>query len=60
MDDDSYVGNVNSNNGKLNLNESNGHANDNDGVRLSVRQLALLDTFAPAAKHAADFGYFGL
>lgn len=39
MDGDSYVGNVNSNDGQLNLNRSNGNANPNYGVGVSTRQM---------------------
>lgn len=38
VDGDSCVGNVNSNDGQLNLNRSNGNANPNDGVGVSMRQ----------------------
>jgi hypothetical protein len=37
VDGDSLVGNVNSNDGQLKLDRSNGNANPNDGLGLSVR-----------------------
>jgi hypothetical protein len=42
-DGNSIVGNVNSNDGQFRLDRSNGNANPNDGVGLSVRQAAHLD-----------------
>lgn len=38
MDGNSVVGNVNSNEGQLKFSNSNGNANDDGGVGLSVRQ----------------------
>ncbi len=39
MDGDSIVGNINSNDDQLKLDRSNGKANGNDGVGLSVGQI---------------------
>ena len=40
VDGNSIVGNVNSNDGQLKLDRSNGNANPNDGVGLVARQYA--------------------
>jgi hypothetical protein len=45
VDGDSFVGNVNSNDGQLKLDRSNGNANSNDGLGLSARQIVLLNPF---------------
>ena len=60
VEGDSVVGNVNSNEDQFKLDNSNGNANPNDGAVVSVRQIVLLNAFAPAAKHTAYFGRLGL
>ncbi len=43
MDGNSIVGNVNSNNGQLKFDRSNGNANSDNGFGLSVRQVVYPD-----------------
>lgn len=72
VDGDSIVGNVNSNEGQLKFDRSNGKANSNEGLGVVTRQCSkklnhpctdgviLLYGFAPAAEHTADFLVFSL
>lgn len=43
VDGDSYVGDVNSNDGQANLDRSNGKANDDNGVGLSMGRMEWRD-----------------
>lgn len=58
MDGDSFVGDVYSYDGQANLDRSNGKANDDNGVGLSMGRI-LIDGFPPATDLTADFGCFG-
>ena len=49
MGDDSYVGAVNSNDGQGNLDRTNGNANGNDGVGLSVGLVIARELVARSA-----------